>query len=218
MTNETDNAIETATEEAEAPTLEDISQEFSVEEQVSNFQAQPEPTFAPQQPQSFSPDPISDPDAFNQYTQQQNQMLNNVNQTVQSLNEKVQSYEQQLTQQKVDADVEAAVAKVNEKLGVDPKFAEIALEHQYRDDPSFKKIWDNRSQNPKAFDKALGVVADKLAGVFAVKQDHQLTANQLAAKQSMKTMAKTPTADPNEDWANLSSAEFDAKWDDLRRG
>lgn len=218
MTNETVEAVETATE-AEAPTLDDISQEFSVEEQVSTFQAQPDQAIAQQNyQQSYQPDPISDPDAFNHYSRQQAESLNTLNTTVQTLADQVQSYEKRISQQKVDADVESAVATVNKKLGADPKLTEIALEHQYRDDPAFKKIWDNRSQNPKAFEKALDVVADKLSGIFNVSQDHQLTANQLAAKQSLKTMAKTPHVDSNSEWEGLSSAEFDAKWNETKRG
>lgn len=214
MTNETVEAVETATE-ADTPTLEDISQEFSVEEQISNFQAQPEQT---QTQTQFTPDPISDPDAYNQYAQQQASSLNNLGKTVEDLTTKLGTYEQQLAEQKLAADVDAAVAKVNEKLGLDPKMTEIALEHEYRDNPSFKKIWDNRGQNPKAFDKALGVVADKFSNVFSVSQDHQLTQNQLAAKQSLKTMAKTTQPDANSEWEGLSSAEFEQKWAEMRRG
>jgi len=214
MTDETDNAVETATE-AEAQTLDDISQEFSVEEQVSTFQAQPEQAT---QEQNWQPDPISDPDAFNQYSRQQASDLSTLSSTVQSLNDKLTAQENQLTQNKLDADVESAVAIVNEKLGVDPKMAEIALEHQYRDDAAFKRIWDNRAQNPAAFKKALSVVADKLSGVFSVSQDHQLTQNQLAAKQSIKTMGKTPQVDANGEWEGLSNSDFDAKWNEIRRG
>lgn len=214
MTDETDEAVETATE-ADTQTLDDIAQEFSVEEQASNFQAQPVQQRQEYKP-SYSPDPISDPDAFTSYTQQQAEALNSLSTTVQSLNEKLSSQEQQLMQQKINADVESAVAKVNEKLGVDPKLAEIALEHQYRENPAFKKIWDNRAQNPKAFEKALGKVADKLTTLFSVSQDHQLTQNQLAAKQSLKTMGKTAKLDANSEWDGLSQAEFERKWQENR--
>lgn len=214
MTNETDEAVETATE-AETLSLDDISQEFSVEEQVSNFQASPEQA---QPSPTWLPDPISDPDAYTEYSRAQAESLNKLNQTVQGLTSKVQTYEQQLAAQKLSADVESAVATVNEKLGVDPKLAEIALEHQYRDDPAFKRIWDNRAQNPAAFKKALGVVANKLSDTFAVKQDHQLTQNQLAAKQSLKTMAKTSQPNANSEWEGLSSSEFEQKWNEMRRG
>lgn len=215
MTNETVEAIETEAQ-ADMQTMEDISNEFSVEEQISNFQAQPEREY--NQQQSWTPDPISDPDAYSQYARQQADSLNKLNTTVKSLTDKLTAQEQSLAQQKIDADVQSAVATVNEKLGVDPKMAEIALEHQYRDDPAFKKVWDNRAQNPKAFQKALGLVADKLSNIFSVTQDHQLTQNQLAAKQSIKTMGKTAAVDKNSEWEGLSGADFDQKWNEMKRG
>lgn len=218
MTDEIAETIETAPE-ADTQTLEDISSEFSVEEQVSNFQASPEqPAQAEQPQQNWTPDPISDPDAYSQYANQQASTLNTLSQSITTLSEKLTAQEQQLAQQKIDADVGSAVAKVNEKLGLDPKMTEIALEHEYRDNPAFKKIWDNRAQNPKAFDKALGVVSDKFSSVFSVSQDHQLTQNQLAAKQSLKTMGKTAQTDKNSEWEGLSSADFDQKWNEMRRG
>jgi len=210
----TDEIVETAETVEDAPaTLEDISQEFSVEEQVSNFQAQPEQA----QQQNWSPDPISDPDAFNQYNRQQADSLNNLNDTVQSLNTRIEGYESKLAQQKVDADIDSAVAKVNEKLNVDPKMAEVALRMEYDKDPHFKKIWDNREQNKSAFDKALSVIADSYSTKFAVRQDSQLTENQLAAKKSLQTMNKTTTTQDSK-WENLSESEFSQKWDEMRRG
>jgi len=214
MSDEASESVEpTETVEAAPETLETISQEFSVEEQVSNFQAQPEQT----QQQNWSPDPISDPDAFNQYNRQQADSLNTLNTTVENLATQVRGYEEKAAQDKVDADVSSAVAKVNEKLGVDADMAEVALRMEYDKNPAFKKIWDNRGQNKGAFDKALDVVADKYSTKFAIKQDSQLTENQLAAKKSLQTMAKTPTTQDSK-WENLSESEFAQKWDQMRRG
>jgi len=212
----TDEIVETAETVEEAPTtLEDISQEFNVEEQVSNFQAQPQQVQQPQD--TWQPDPISDPEAWNQYSRQQADSISGLDNTVKSLTEKIQTYEQRLEQERIDADVNNAVAKVNEKLGVDPDMAEVALRMEYEKNPAFKKIWDNRSQNKAAFNKALGVIADKYSTKFAVKQDHQLTENQLAAKKSLQTMAKTPQSQSSE-WDNLSEQEFAQRWDSMRRG
>lgn len=215
-TSQSQEPAETTTTQAASPTLEELSQEFSVEEQVSNFQAQPEQRYAQQQ--SWTPDPISDPEAFNQYAKSQADSLNTLSQTVKSLTDKIQSYEQQTVQQKIDADVERAVSHVNEKLGVDPMLAEIALEKMYRTDTNFKKIWDNRDKNPGAFNKALDVIADKLTPIFSVKQDPQLTENQLAAKKSQQTMANAPPQEKHAEWDNLSEAEFEAKWAAFKRG
>ncbi len=220
MSEETSESVEPTETvgEAQAPSLDDIAQEFSVEEQANNFQAQPEASPNPPQQGNWAPDPITDPESFNQYSRQQAEGISSLNNTVQELNQRIQSYEDQLAQQKVNADVDMAVAKVNEKLGVDPDMAEAALWMEYNKNPSFQKIWNNRSQNPAAFDKALAAVADKYSSKFAISQDPQLTENQLAAKQSLKTTQKTPHHDPNDEWAKLSPAEFDQKWNQMRRG
>lgn len=215
MTEETSESTTPVETVEDAPTLESISEEFNVEEQTQSFQAQPE--VQQQENKQFAPDPISNPEAFDQYAQQQSQQLTSLNDAVTQLTGKLQKQEDQLVQDKVKADVASAVATVNEKLGVDPSMAEIALKHEYENNSSFKKIWDNRGQNKAAFDKALGVVADKYSGMFAVKQDHQLTENQLAAKQSLQAMSKTPTKQES-DWDNLSGTEFEAKWNEMRNG
>jgi hypothetical protein len=124
-------------------------------------------------------------------------------------------------QSKVDADVARAVSKVNEKLKIDPLSAEIALEKVYRTDASFKRIWDNRDKNPQAFDKALGIVAQKLSSTFAVRQDPQLTENQRAATQSQRTMAATTKSDVPPGQEGLYSdnpVEFERAWESFKRG
>lgn len=206
------------TTEATTDTLESLSREFNVEEQASNFQAQPAQQYVQQPQNQWLPDPIADPDGFNHYSRQQNEVLSKLDQTVRSLNDKIQSYENQTKQQKIDADVERAVSRVNEKWNTDPLMAEIALEKMYRSDANFKKIWDNRDRNPKAYEKALDVLADKLAPTFSIRQDPQLTENQLAAKKSQQTMASTAKADKNAEWDNLSEGEFWAKWNAMKRG
>ena len=225
MIEESSESVTPSETATEAPTdnLEALAQEFNVEEQINNFQAKPEQQlnqqqWAPQSQQPWLPDPIADPDGFINFSRQQVESLSKLDNTVKSLTDKIQSYEQQTLQQKIDADVERAVSKVNEKLKVDPMLAEIALEKMYRTDTNFKKIWDNRDKNPKAFDKALDVLANKLAPTFSVRQDPQLTENQLAAKKSQQTMASTAKADNNAEWEGLSEAEFWQKWNAHKRG
>lgn len=211
MTDETVEAVET---QEQAPTMEDISREFNVEEQVQSFQAKPE------QEQSFNdvyaPDPITNPDAYERYARQQAQSLQMMNKTIKELNDKIGSFEMKTQQQAVEADIKAAVAKVNSKLEADEKMAEIALRMEYEKDPHFQRVWDNRHKNPKAFEKALDVIADQYSGVLKVKQDPQLTANQLAAKKSMKTMGRSP--EPQDEWDGLSQGEFEQKWNEMLRG
>lgn len=213
MTDETFEADESV-EQAPAPSLDEIAKEFSVEEQVNQFQAQP----APQEVrQEYYPDPISDPDQFTHFIRQQQKGIDAMSQTVKQLNEKLSAHENKMVQQQVEADIQRAVATVNKKLDVDPKMAEVALRMEYEKNPSFQKIWDNRSKNPQAFEKALNAVADNYSSVFAVRQDPQLTANQMAAKKSLQTMNKKPS-EPESKWENMTQSEFEREWDAMRRG
>lgn len=215
-TSETVEATESVEQEAPAPSLDEIAKEFSVDEQVSQFQAHPQQ--ANQDIEQYIPDPISDPDQYNRYIRQQNSTIDNVNKTVKALSEKLSAHENRMIQQQVEADLNRAVATVNKKLGVEAEMAEIALRMEYEKNPSFQKIWDNRSKNPQAFDKALNAVADKYANKFAVKQDAQLTENQLAAKKSLQTMNKSPSPDQNSKWENLGQGEFEREWERMKRG
>ena len=219
MSEETSESVEpteSVEQQAPAPSLDDIAKEFSVEEQVSQFQAQPEQQG--QQYQQYIPDPISDPDQYNQYVRQQSSAMDNVSKTVKELSEKLSAHENRMVQQQVEADLNRAVATVNKKLGVENEMAEIALRMEYEKNPSFQKIWDNRNKNPQAFEKALDVVADKYSQKFSVRQDPQLTANQMAAKKSLQTMNKSPAEDHNSKWDNMAPGEFEREWERMKRG
>lgn len=219
-TNESNPPVETPAEEVPATTetLDDIASGFNVEEQVSQFQAQPKQPTPVQSETPGIPDPISNPEGYDLYMQQQAIQTRTINDTLSTLVEKVQGYEQSVNQQKVDADVEKAVSVINEKLKVDPKMAEIAMEMEYRANPAFKKIWDNRNQNPEAFNKALGVIGDKWAGKFVNQADPQLAENVRAAKTSQQTMGSAPKEDPDSKWSGLSDGEFAVQWAKERSG
>lgn len=200
-----------------SPDLESIAREFSVEEQANNFTARPAQPQPQSQPAPLSiPDPVTDPDGYRAHVTYQTQLHQRLEGTLRELDTRFKTYEQTIQQQKVDADVDAAVKIVNQKLKVDPDLAEIALEREYRKDKNFKHIWDNRDRNRPAFERALGVLADKLIPKFAVRTDPQVAENVRAAKSSQQTMATTKEPNANEEWDNLSQREFDARWRQMR--
>lgn len=202
-------------------TLADVAKKYNVDQQVQNFTAQPQqpqsqpaPSY-PAAPPFTPPDPVTSPEQWNQY--QANILMQNQNLqgNLRELTQTVQAIRQEATQAKLDAEVNKAVAKVNDKLKIDPLYAEIALEKRYRDDPIFKRIWDNRNINPKALEEALDVVSNELQGVFAVRQDPQLTENLRAAKQSQRTMSTTAKQPSDAEAAlNMNNADFDRWWNE----
>lgn len=224
--SQTPAPTETTTAPAEIhQTLADVAKKYNVDQQVSNFTAQPQqpqqtyqPTY-PAQPPFTAPDPVTSPDQWNQYQNSilmQNQSLQG---NLRELTNTVESIRKEATQARLDTEVNKAVSRVNDKLKVDPLYAEIALEKRYRDDPIFKRIWDNRQVNPKALEEALDVVTNELQGVFSVRQDPQLTENLRAAKQSQKTMSTTgkPSSE-GEEALKMGDGDFDRWWNQKKRG
>lgn len=213
-TQQSNAPAETATPTAnettpQTQTLEDIAKKYSIEEQTKTFTAKPE--IAPSQPfiDPRIPDPVVNPDEFTKYQLNQSAM---VMKNIAEMNQTVQELRKSQEQERLNAEVNKAVARVNEKLKIEPKYAEILLEKEYRDNPVFKRIWDNRYVNPKALDEALDVIAQSNANVFQVRSDPQLIENQRAAKTSQKAMATTNGKSQSDDIMNMSDHEFDRWW------
>ena len=209
----------------ETPSLDDIASTLSVEEQANQFASsvpvQPnyrQPYQQPYQPPQFeAPDPITNPEGYKSYMAAQYSTVNKLNSTLEQFTSKVTAWERTQQEQKINRDVETAVQKVNAKLNVDPEMAEVALELEYRKNPSFKKIWDNRERNPQALEKALDIVSQKLQGKFSVRQDPQIANNLRAAKTSQQSMATSRTPGVNDGIPN-DPREFDAFWSRLVNG
>ena len=206
--------------------LKAIASEFTVEEQASQFTATPSvaptpppaPVYAPTPVPQHVPDPVTDQEGYRNWALAQSQRYQQLDTTLREVSSKMSAFDQRMQQQKIDADVDRAINIVNSKWKVDKDFAEIHLEHEYRKNPSFKRIWDNRDRNPEAFERALKVVADKRSSMFQIKQDPQIAENVRAAQSSQRTMATTKQQTQNDDWANLTPAEFDARWGRLTSG
>jgi len=213
-TQPSEEQVETKVESQ--PTTEEVAKKYKVEEQAQEFKAQPREV---EQKVESAPDPVYDPEGFQRYQQQISQQNTQLHGTLREIVTEVSTLKEQLSQERLNAEVNKAVTRVNEKLNIDPDYVEIALEKRYRDDQAFKRIWDNRTKNPKALEEALDVVTGELEGVFAVRQDPQLTENVRAARKSQQTLMKQPVEQKEEDEAmKLSENEFDLWWSRRKQG
>lgn len=216
ITQQSDAPVESQTtpDEPSEQTLEDIAKKYSIEDQTKSFTAQPVQQ-APSQPapsyepQYRVPDPVVNQDEFTRFLAQQNSQVNN---NLREIAQTVTEMRKQQEQERLNAEVNKAVERVNTKLNIDPKYAEILLEKEYRDNKIFQRIWENRYANPKALDEALDVIANSATRVFQVKSDPQLVENQRAAKASQKTMASTSKQSPNADVMDMNEQEFNQWW------
>ena len=216
--NASNPPVET-TVEATTKSLDDVYKEFNVDDAAEQFQAQPVQNAPPPvQTQPYVPDPLSDPTAFQKLAQQSLQETAYLRTNLTSLTQQLSQIQQGQLKKEIEADIGKAVEQVRKKVDINPKAIDVMLNAKAEEDPRFKKLWDNRNKNPKAWASALEAVSNEFAEVFKVRQDPQLTENQRAMKVAQQSMATTKQDNPNDKWANLPPAQFDQEWSRLIRG
>lgn len=215
-----------STEPASEPsqTLEQVFESFNVGDQPAHTQQfVPQPTSAPEQPKvdlPHIPDAALDPEGFRRYEASRVAESQALRQNLKSVQDAMTALQFAEAKRREDADIGKAVAFLKEAAPeIEDDFLEVYLGHQARKEPRLLNVWNNRAQNPKAWNSALKAIRNGIAGKFAMKQDPQLAENQRAmkaAQSGMATASKEPSVD--EKLAKLSGAAFDRAMDRIRQG
>lgn len=203
-------------------TLDQVYKEYGIEDTAQQFQQ------ARQQPQQEQvqqqvteqhpvtpaiPDPTLDPQGYRQYESQQLRDSQSLRQTLTQVVGQLSNMQQNAARQQEEADIRKAVGVLKEKIpGVDDDMLEIALGHKARRDPKFMSLWQQRSQKPEAWGKALNAVASELGSKLSARQDPQLTENTRAMKAATQAASTTRTSKQDEEWPS-DPREFQKKWD-----
>ena len=200
---------------ASEPTLDDVIAEYNVQPAAVTqpvMASEPVTPTAPVAPIA-AVDPL-DSGQFNSYVAQVNSGQSVLNNQLQDVKSQLTELRQEREQLQVEADITNAVGKINEGHNLSPEIVRVHLELTAQNKPGFKALWENRHQNPKAFDAALSAVSREVGNLYANKQDPELTANQKAIQQSQQSMAGNPVDGPaNSIEAELAGAKNQAEWD-----
>lgn len=201
---------------APEPTLEDVYKEYNVEGVAQQFQAATAKE-APRPEITDAPDPVTDPDGYRRFQLDQVHRTHDIQQSLQQYGSTVQALVADQQRRQIEADVKNAVDYLKPKFGdaVDADLLETALDNEARRDPRFLKLWESRGTNPTAWKKALDGFSGKYASKFAVRSDPQLMENQRAIRASQEVHTSNRQAPTNDEWGNLSPAEFESKWRSL---
>lgn len=205
----------------EEPSLDEVISEYNVQPV-----AQPEPT--PQvQPQTTTVNPVTvdplDSDQFNSFANQISQGQSVLNSQLEEVRTELTNLRQDREQLQVETEINEAVTSINEGLELNPKLVRVHLEYTAQEKPGFKNIWENRHNNPQAFKKALDAVGREMREIYNVKQDPELTSNQVAVQKSQQSLAtKTKEGSGNDIEDRLAGAktqaEFDRIWNESKGG
>jgi uncharacterized protein YukE len=208
-TQATDTGADEVTE-----TLDDVISEYNVQAPPAQVSSQPE-VQSPVQPVP-KVDPL-DENQFQNFTQSVAQNTTALNSQIRELSDKLTHIEQREAELRIETDINSAVSEVNDGLNLDPKLVRVHLELTAQEKPAFKKVWENRHNDPKTYSRALSAIKKEIGNTYSVRQDPELTETQAAIQQSQRSMASTSgqkqTNSAEERLSGAKSqAEFDREW------
>ena len=168
----------------------------------------------PNKPEAIElPDPSTDPEAFKKAVEENSTAIA---ENIDRMNSFMDKDAENKATAKLDGDINAAVDNVSSQIeGVDKNLIRAVLKDEADTNPAFKQIWDARDKNPTAFQKALGILANKYREQFAPRVDSQVESDLRAFQESIKAVRQgkeTVIQSQNAEWAGKSSAEFDRDW------
>lgn len=217
VTEQTQEAVQTETAVTE-PTLDDVYREVGEPRQPQAPQqpvAQPQPV---QQPAPNVPDPY-DTEAHKAYLSSLAQGQTTLQQGLAAVAQFLTTQQRERAESQQKADISKAVETMKEVVpDLDQPVLEAFLDGQARRDPRFKNLWEKRSENPQAWEKAVKAYSRELAGKVSIKVDPKLQEAQRARKLAQGAMATTAAESPDEKWDKVPDAEFGSEWQRLLDG
>lgn len=191
-----------------APTLEQLAAQFEA--------PQTPPATPTAESVSITPPETDDPEAIKQWSAKQLETVSTqLNSVQKELNDKrTQDY---VAEQ--DKAVNVAVSRIKETIDAPDEIIEGLLHVKYSRDANFRKIFDNRAQNPEAYNRALGVVGAEAQEKLQWQPDPQAAENSRAVKELQRSANRAPSEDdPNERYRKMPPHEFEKEWERMKRG
>ena len=199
------------------PTLEQIASEFQNAQPSDTYPDTHQSEAKSEQPRNDNPP--TDPSEYTNWLQQQKDAL--VSGEITRISKTLDEFVRNQETEKTKSDLKSAVNTLSKSVEDIPEdLLEGYLHVEFSRNPSFQKIWNNRAQNPTAFNKALALLGQQLSKKAAIRRDPQLTENVRAAKQAEKDTSKSPVSedDPMAKVAKAEGTDFNRYWERIKRG
>ena len=108
----------------------------------------------------------------------------------------------------VNKEIKGIAENLSEKTGVNAEYVEYSLEKMYNNDPNFKKVWENRKENPESLKQALGIAEKEIAAKAQNLIDPQIAENQRALMASQTTGGRVQQESMDDKYAAMPDGEF----------
>ena len=120
-----------------------------------------------------------------------------------------------------NSDFKDAVATLAEVSGLKGKETLLKglLLGKASEDERLRKLWENRAENPKTWESALGILAEEAKSAFVVT-DPQLEENQRAMDESQRSRSAVAPETPSktDELMKMPDGQFQQVWQQILRG
>jgi hypothetical protein len=196
------------TSEETQPTLEQLASQFQT--------APPQPAPEAREPVASQPPKFDSPEDYQAWSASQ---LATVSERLNSVNAELEDRKTKEFVETQDKAVNKAIEHIKKDVEMPESFIEGRLHVKYARDENFRKIFDNRDQNPDAYQRALGVVANELKNDSQWQPDPQSAENSRAIQDLQKNANRAPSnEDPNQKYKEMSAQDFDREWERMKNG
>ncbi|MHA2066708.1 MAG: hypothetical protein ACXABY_20240, partial [Candidatus Thorarchaeota archaeon] len=200
-----DTVTDTAPAAQPTETLDSIAGEFQeAQPQGQSSEGAPpsgEPSGSPDEGNDV-PDPVTRTDEFKKYLSGQSNEVKGIRAELRETIDLLKGAAQKEARASEEKAIQGITKEIAEEIGegTNQKLVEAALGLKYRDDLNFKKIWNNRDQNPEAFNRAMAIVSNEIKGMFNRTVDPQVQENIRAMEKSTnKSTNRSKAPDAPED-------------------
>ncbi len=120
----------------------------------------------------------------------------------------VREEREQKSRERTDTDVAAAADIVKGDLGISKERVIDSLYGKANRDPRFLRAFQQRHENPNAWNSVLRKMHDELASDLKPKVDENLTDDRAAVEAAVRSQSTGSTEEPLPDLGSMSDAEF----------
>lgn len=186
--------------------MTDDNQEVQPEQSLEDIAAQFEMPNEPQKQPEQSPTPALDG-------------VEKLSQQLSQVQQRLDAEDARRAQEAERADIESAVQAIKGVASeADEKLIKGMLYAEYGENEAFRKIFDNRHQNSKAYNDALSLVGKAVKEAAAITVDPQVAENERALHQSIKNQSSYEPSDIPEEHRNMSDEAAFAMMQKMAQG
>ena len=194
------------------------TEQMSLEDVYGKYNIQPET-----QPRQSDPETTTETAPTGQNVDQLKTQIEALTKQHAEMQRRLDEQQQQAARDAEEKDLDQAIEYVEKNVNLPKKeqrkLVKLALASKYQEDKKFASAWDNRGKDPRAFSAVLEATIPELRDLFSIKDNDQISQNQLALDSAIKGGQEASEPDDGvKKVMDMNDGEFERWWLGMSQG